>query len=97
MILELLSKELRNLADRIDGGNTNINQEEGMEIIDFIKKFDKEKPLTKYEASKYLHVSRATFDNLVKEDKLPKGKKLYAGDSNIFWYQKDLNLYLKNK
>ena len=31
--------------------------------------------MSKYEAYSYLNISRAKFDNLVKEGKLPKGKK----------------------
>ena len=44
MILSLLSKELRNLADRIDSGNTYLTEEEQMEIIQFVKGFEKDKP-----------------------------------------------------
>jgi predicted site-specific integrase-resolvase len=35
---------------------------------------DREKRLSKYEACRYLNVSRATFDNYVREGKLPRGK-----------------------
>lgn len=40
----------------------------------------------------YLNISRATFDNLVKDGLLPKGKKV-AGFKELFWYKKDLNKY----
>lgn len=94
MILTLLSKELRNLADRIDSGNTYLTEEEQMEIIQFVKGFEKDKPMSKYQAFNYLHISRATFDNLVKEGKIPQGQK-QQGFNELQWFQKDLDAYRK--
>ena len=92
MILDLLSKELRNLADRIDSGNTYLTEEEQLEVIQFIKGFEKDTPMSKYQAFNYLHISRATFDNLVKEGKIPQGKK-QQGFNELQWFQKDLDAY----
>lgn len=96
MILKLVSKELRNLADRIDSGNTYLTENEQLEIIEFIKGFEKDKPMSKYQAFNYLHISRATFDNLVKEGKIPKGVK-QQGFNELQWFQKDLDAYRQNK
>ena len=46
--------------------------------------------MSKYQAYTYLNMSRATFDNLVREGKLPKGVKV-AGFKELFWYKKDLD------
>ena len=94
MILTLLSKELRNLADRIDSGNTYLTEEEQLEVIQFIKGFEKDAPMSKYQAFNYLHISRATFDNLVKEGKIPQGKK-QQGFNELQWFKKDLDAYRK--
>ncbi|MCI6614893.1 MAG: hypothetical protein MSC51_03540 [Mollicutes bacterium] len=51
--------------------------------------------MSKYQAFNYLHISRASFDNLVKENKIPKGKK-QQGFTEKFWFKKDLDLYKKN-
>lgn len=96
MILKLLSKELRDLADRIDSDNTYLTQDEQMEVIDFLKGFAKDKPMSKYQAFNYLHISRATFDNLVKEGKIPPGKK-QQGFNELQWFQKDLDKYRASK
>lgn len=63
------------IVDDIDAGNSNISEGEAIEIVDSLKRFtDKEKRLSKYAACEYLNVSRATFDNYVREGKLPRGK-----------------------
>ena len=96
MLLKLISKELKSLVNRIDTGNTYLSEEEQLEIINLIKKFDKEQYLSKYQAFNYLHISRATFDNLVKDGKLPKGRK-QQGFNELSWSKIDLDNYLKSK
>ena len=67
---------LRNIIDNIDVGNSRIEEDEALEIIELANKLTNvQNKLSKYQACKYLHVSRATFDNYVKDGKLPKGKK----------------------
>ena len=51
--------------------------------------------MSKYEAYSYLNISRAKFDNLVKEGKLPQGKK-QQGFKELSWFKKDLDLFIKN-
>lgn len=94
VLLKVIRDELQKIIDNIDAGNSNASEEEALSTIKALKQFtDKEIALTKYQSAEYLHVSRATFDNLIRDGKLPKGEKLYAGDSNIFWYKKDLDKY----
>lgn len=50
--------------------------------------------MSKYQACQYLNVSRATFDNYVREGNLPRGKK-EAGFKELFWTQKDLDEFKK--
>ena len=75
-MLKIIRSLLVNIIDRIDSGNTNITEEEGLEVI------------------KYLNISRATFDNLVNEGKLPKGKHI-QGFKELRWYKKDLDDYVR--
>ncbi len=49
-------------------------------------------PMSKYQAYTYLNMSRAKFDNLVREGKLPAGKKI-PGFKELHWYKKDLKPY----
>lgn len=73
-MLKVIRSLLLKIVDDIDAGNSNISEEEALEIVDSLKRFtDKEKRLSKYAACEYLNVSRATFDNYVREGKLPRG------------------------
>lgn len=60
-----------------------------------MKRFtDKEKRLSKYAACEYLNVSRATFDNYVREGKLPRGKH-EIGFKELSWDRKTLDEFIK--
>lgn len=62
--LELLRNCFKYLAEAIDDGNTTFTDEECDEILDIINKTaNVRNKLSKYQACKYLNVSRATFDN----------------------------------
>lgn len=56
---------------------------------------NKNEKLSKYQACKYLKVSRATFDNYVKAKKIPNGRK-QIGFKELFWYKKDLDKFIEN-
>ena len=95
LILKTLTELLSKVIEDINCGNSNISDEEALKLTDVIKSFtDKTERLSKYGAYTYLNISRATFDNLVKEGKLPKGIKL-AGFKELFWIKKDLDNYIK--
>lgn len=71
--MQIIKQLLLNIIQDIDSGNSNITEKEAIEIVDSLKRFtDRSKRLSKYEACKYLNISRATFDNYVREGKLPK-------------------------
>ena len=94
-MLKIIRELLLNIIDNIDSGNSNASEDEEMEIIEIIKKFtDKTQRLSKYKACQYLNVSRATFDNYVREGKLPKGEKV-AGFNELSWNKKELEEYIK--
>lgn len=94
-MLKVIRNLLLKIVDDIDAGNSNITEGEAMEIVDSLKRFtDKEKRLSKYAACEYLNVSRATFDNYVREGKLPRGKH-EAGFKELSWSKKDLDEFVK--
>ena len=94
-MLKVIKQLLLKVVDNIDSGNSNISEDEGVEIIGMIKELtDKTQRLSKYKACEYLNVSRATFDNYVREGKLPKGKKV-AGFNELSWTKKELDEYKK--
>ncbi len=96
-MIKTIRNLLVNIIENIDAGNSNLNEEECIEALNILKEFTtKDKLLSKYESCKYLNVSRATFDNYVREGKLPKGKK-QAGFKELSWLKRDLDNFIKNK
>lgn len=50
--------------------------------------------MSKYAACRYLNVSRATFDNYVRADKLPKGNH-EIGFKELSYSKKDLDEFIR--
>lgn len=57
---------------------------------------DKEVRLSKYQACRYVGLSRASFDNYVRFGSLPKGIK-QQGFKELFWTKKSLDEFLKDR
>lgn len=90
-MLDSIRTLLLKIVDDIDAGNSNINESEAEEIIDTLKRLtDRQARMSKYEACRYLNISRATFDNYVRDGKIPKGKKT-AGFKELSWSRKELD------
>ena len=97
VLLKIIKEELLKIVDNIDACDSNISEEEGSALINTLKSFtEKDIPMSKYQAFNYLHISRATFDNLVREGKIPQGKK-QQGFNELQWFKKDLDVYRENK
>ncbi len=95
-MIKLIKKYLLKIVDDIDAGNSNLTEDEAVELVDTLKRLtDKDKRLSKYESCKYLTISRATFDNYVREGKLHRGKH-EAGFKELSWSQKDLDKFITN-
>ena len=93
-MIKLIRSLLQNCIDRIDSGNSNLSTEEGLEVIEILKKYtNKDKKLSKYQACQYLNISRATFDKYVREGKISKGNK-EAGFKELFWNEHDIRAFL---
>lgn len=95
LILKTISDLLKKIVNDIDCGNSNISEGEALKLLDIIKGYtDKTERLSKYGAYTYLNMSRATFDNLIRDGKIPKGTKV-AGFKELSWLKKDLDNYIK--
>ena len=71
-------------------------QKSAKEVIEYLSGItNKNEKLSKYQACKYLKVSRATFDNYVKAKKIPNGRK-QIDFKELFWYKKDLDKFIEN-
>ena len=90
---ETLKKTLSYAIEAIDNNHSDYTESELDEILDTINKVtNTQNKLSKEQACKYIGKKRATFDNLVREGKLPKGKK-EVGFKELFWTKEDLNYY----
>lgn len=84
------------IVNDIDAGNSNITEKEAMELTKVLQSYtDKTVKMSRYEACKYLNVSRATFDNYVRAGRLPRGKH-EAGFKELSWDKKTLDAFIKS-
>ncbi len=94
-MLKIIRNLLLKIVDDIDAGNSNLSDEEALKLISDLKELtDKEQRISKYQACQYLNVSRATFDNYVRDGKLPRGKHV-AGFKELSWTKKELDNFIK--
>ena len=76
MLENVVKDALVNIINSIDAGNSSIDDNDALEIIELANRLtNTNNKLSKYQACKYLNVSRATFDNYVRDSKIPKGQK----------------------
>lgn len=85
-IVNIAVRLLRETADRIDAGNSNITEEEAMDIMSTLC----HRAMSKEEACSHLNLSRSRFDDPTREGKLPKGRKR-RGFKELVYYQDELD------
>lgn len=94
--LKILATSLQQIVDNIEANNTHASEEELIEICDAIGFIaNPESKLSKYQAIKFLGISRATFDNYVAKGLIPKGME-QQGFKEKFWYKRDLVKFKEN-
>ena len=92
-MINLIRKLLVKIIEDIDAGNSELNEDESIELLEYISEItNKNEKLSKYQACKYLKMSRATFDKYVSEGKIPKGRK-QQGFKELFYFKKDLDKF----
>lgn len=97
MEFKILAHLLRNLADSIDAGNSNISEEEMMEICEMISNSSNpEEKISKYKVAEILGVSYKTIDYYIRKGYLPHGRQ-EIGFKEIFWYKKDVLKYKEKR
>lgn len=94
-MLQIIKSILQKFIDDIDADNTNISYEQQCDIIRILSNVDsgKDNEMNKTQAADYLGVSRATFDNYVRDGFIPKGKQI-GNFKELRWYKSDLDMYL---
>lgn len=86
----IIIKYLRETADKIESGNCELSDSEAMDIMSVLS----HQSMSKEDACIYLNLSRSRFDDLVREGKLPKGRKK-RGFKELTWWKDELDSCLK--
>lgn len=89
-IIKIFSKLLRDTADKLDAGTCEISEDQAIDVIQMLS----HQPISKDQACTYLNISRSKFDDLVKNNILPKGKKV-RGFKELIWYKDELKIIKK--
>ena len=93
-MIKIIRELLLKIIDNIDSGNSNIDDDDALSIIEMLKKYtDRDIKMSKYMSCRYLNVSRATFDNYVREGKIQRGRH-EIGFKELFYYKKDLDRFI---
>lgn len=90
-MLQIVKSVLEQMLNDIDSGNCNASDAELLELYEAAMRMKQDSTyLTKEEACRYLHISRATFDRRVADGTLPHGIKR-SGLKEKFWTKKMLS------
>lgn len=93
-MIRILSKILNQISNDLQSGSFSLTYEDSVKFVRLLKEFMyKDEKLSKCQACGYLHISRASFDNYVRQNKLPKGRK-QLGFKELFWLKTDLDNYI---
>lgn len=96
MLKPIIRSLLQKFIDDLDAGNTNISEDQEIKIISVLSNIaNPDQRMSKIQACDYLGVSRATFDNYVRDGFIPKGTK-QEGFKELYWSKIDLDLYLEH-
>ena len=91
--LKLTKELLLKIANSIDENSSYINPEQYEELLSTVNFMTQSNvKYSKYQACRFLNISRATFDNKVREGLIPPGRK-QQGFKELFWLKKDLEEY----
>lgn len=91
MLKSIIRTLLQKFIDDIDSDNCNITMEQQSKIISVLSNIaNPDYRMSKVQACDYLGVSRATFDNYVRDGK-------QEGFKELSWNKADLDIFLASK
>lgn len=94
MLKSIIRTLLQKFIDDIDSDNCNITMEQQSKIISVLSNIaNPDQRMSQIQACDYLGVSRATFDNYVRDGFIPKGIK-QEGFKELSWQKSDLDIFL---
>jgi predicted DNA-binding transcriptional regulator AlpA len=83
----LIVKYLKELIARFESDTTEVSESQAIDILRVIA----HEAVSKEQACSFLNLSRSRFDELVREGRIPKGKKV-VGYKELRWYKDELEL-----
>ena len=83
---DLVVKYMREVADRIEVGTSEVSESQAVDILRIVA----HEVMSKEQACSYMNLSRARFDDLVREKKIPRGRKV-VGWKELRWYKDELD------
>ena len=86
ILKKLLIKLLRETANKIESDNCELSDQEMTDIMGIMS----HRVLSKEQACSYLNLSRSRFDDLVREGRIPKGRKR-RGFKELIWFEDELS------
>ena len=90
-VKEIVANLLIKYGNNIKSGNSNLTVEECSNILSCIAHIS----MSKEEVCEMLNISRSRFDDLVREGKLPRGKKV-KHKNNLVWYKDEVILAINS-
>ena len=85
-LIKLVVKQLRETADNLDAGNSELSESEAMDIMGVLC----HRAMSKAQACEYLNTSPSNFDIMIRTNKMPKGRKV-VGYKEKRWYKDELD------
>ncbi len=97
MLKSVIRTLLQQFLDDLDSDNCDITMEQQSKVLSALSNIaNPDQRMSKIAACDYLGVSRATFDNYVKDGFIPKGFRSY-GFKELSWQKADLDIFLQTQ
>lgn len=92
--LSIISTVLKKIIEDIDCDNSNLSEEDQDKALDFLTELvdDRSRVTKGYICNKILHISSSTFDNYVRDGKLPKGTQM-AHSKELTWSRRGIKKF----
>ena len=80
-IRRLIARYLRKIADDFDAGASEVTESQAIDILRVVA----HEAMSKEQACVFLNLSRSRFDDLVRDRKIPPGKKIVGFKEKVWW------------